>query len=81
MEPAKASSRLCAIYTRNLPRKDWNRTSTRCTRSARRAKLSSRARLAKDGVWSGPHTMMAVCRAAQWNDQHCSASLLTSARG
>ena len=34
----------------NLPKKDWSRTSTRCTRSARRAKRSSRARPVKDGV-------------------------------
>src|ERR1019366_7361258 len=33
----------------NRPRKDWSRTSTRCMRSARRAKRSSRARPVKDG--------------------------------
>src|SRR6266478_3498008 len=35
----------------NLPKKDWSRTSTRCTRSARLAKRSSKARPVQDGAW------------------------------
>src|ERR1019366_1695097 len=33
----------------SLPRKDWSRTSTRSTRSGRRAKPSSKAKPVKDG--------------------------------
>src|SRR5207245_512482 len=51
----------------NLPKKDWSRTSTRCMRSARRAKPSSKVRPAKAGAWSRPHTMTEVCRGQLWS--------------
>src|ERR1019366_7114916 len=60
------------------PKKDWSRTSTRCTRSARRAKRSSKAKPVKDGVWSSQLMMTAVCPAGRWSGRHCSVCWLTS---
>src|ERR1035437_6494326 len=53
----------------NRPRKDWSRTSTRCMRSARLAKRSSRVRPVKDGVWLRQLTTMVACRVGRWNAQ------------
>ena len=80
MEPAKLRAAAVQSTPASLPRKDWNRTSTRSRRSVRRAKRLSRARLLKDGVRSRRPMTMAACRAERWNDQHCSACLLTSIR-
>ena len=41
--------RRCAVYTRKSSEEGLEQDSTRCTRSARLAKRSLRAKLAKDG--------------------------------
>jgi site-specific DNA recombinase len=81
MERAKASRRRGAIYTRKSSEEGLEQTSIRCKHSARRAKRSSRARLAKAGVGSRRRTTTAACRGVLWNDQHCSVCLLTAIRG
>src|ERR1039458_10185704 len=48
-------------------RRALNRTSTRCTRSARRARHSSRARRARAGDSSRRPMMMVAFRAGQWS--------------
>ena len=80
MEPAKLRAAAAQFTPASLLRKDWNRTSTRCKHSARRAKRSSRARLVRDGAWSRPRTTTAVCRVERWNDPHCSVCSVTSIR-
>ena len=72
MEPAKASSRRCAIYTRKSSEEGLEQDFNSLPHSARRAKRLSRARLVKDGIWSRPLTTTAGYRVERWNDQHCS---------
>ena len=80
MEPAKASSRRCAIYTRKSSEEgleqDFN--SLQAQREACEAFIKSQA--GEGGVWSRPRTTTAVCRVARWNDQHYSVCLVTSMR-
>ena len=75
MEHAKLRSAAARSTPASLPKKGWSRTSTRCTHSARRAKRSSRARLARAGAWSRPPTTTAAFRAGRWNVRPCSACL------
>jgi hypothetical protein len=49
MEHAKSRTRRCAIYTRKSSEGGLSRTSTRCTRSAKRVRRSPRARQVKAG--------------------------------
>ena len=62
------------------PKKDWSRTTTRCTRSARRARRSSGARQAKAGGSSRRPTTTAAFRAVRWSGRRCSGCSRISAR-
>jgi hypothetical protein len=62
------------------PKKDSNRTTTRCMHSARPARPSSEARRARAGSSSGRPTMTAASRAVRWSGRPCSNCWRISAR-
>ncbi len=64
--------RRCAIYTRKSPKKDWNRTTTRCMHNAMPARRSSKARAERAGDSSKQPTTMAVSPAARWKGRRYS---------
>jgi hypothetical protein len=63
------------------PRRDWSRTSIRCTPSARHARRSSRARRVRGGGWSRLITMTVGSRARAWSARPSSIYSPISVRG
>src|SRR6267143_754218 len=65
----------------NPPRKGSSRNSTRFGRRAKRARLTSAARVTRAGYWPEPATTLAGSRAAAWTGRRCSACSPTSGPG
>src|SRR6202012_3489799 len=79
--PPKESSGCAALsIPANPARRDWNRSSTRSTRSGKPARLLSHRNGMRDGLSLGIATTTAASRAALWSGLRFSGFLPTSRR-